>query len=162
VYFLPRIWTHSADEVRMPNLPEADQPASKTLSPATAPTLDILVVDDEPSIRSVVTDLLELRNHRPRAVESPTTALDDLLSGPCDLMITDILMPSTMDGLDLAVNVRRLYPRVRILVMSGHYLDLPKTDPRHLSVDGFISKPFSFAELMQGVNRVTGALTPVA
>jgi CheY-like chemotaxis protein len=134
---------------------------SNTLSPATAPTLDILVVDDEPLIRSVVTDLLALQNHRPRAVESPTTALHDLQSGPCDLVITDIRMPSTMDGLDLAVNIRQMYPQVRILVMSGHCLDLPKSDPRQLSVDGFISKPFSFAELMQMVNSVTGAPAPV-
>jgi DNA-binding NarL/FixJ family response regulator len=127
---------------------------SNTPPPAPAPTLDILVVDDEPLIRSIVTDLLELKNHRARAVESPTAALHDLQSARCDLVITDIRMPA-MDGLDLAVSIRRTYPQMRILIMSGHYLDLPTSDSRRLSADGFISKPFSLAELMQAVHSVT-------
>jgi DNA-binding NtrC family response regulator len=123
--------------------------------PATAPTLDVLIVDDEPLICRFVSDVITLSGHDARAVESPATALQELQRRACNLVITDIRMPC-MNGLDLAVTIRETYPWVRILLMSGHYSDVPLSDPRHRAVDGFLSKPFSITQLMHCVEQATG------
>ncbi len=124
--------------------------------PGTATrSLDVLIVDDEPLIRSLLSDFLEMRGHQPRAVDSPPAALTELQNRPCDLIITDIRMPH-MDGLDLAVSVREQYPQTRILVMSGHQLDIPTSDSRHQAVDGFLGKPFTIAQLMRCVEQAVG------
>ena len=119
-------------------------------------SLNILVVDDEPMIREFLSDLLTLRGHNPRTADSSSTALRELQKLPCDLVITDVFMPST-NGLDMAASIRELYPEIRIVVMSGHSQGRVATDPRWSAVDGFISKPFSNQELSQLIQQVTGA-----
>jgi two-component system response regulator AtoC len=116
--------------------------------------LDILVVDDEPMIREFLSDLLTLRGHRPRTADSSVTAMRELQQQPCDLVITDVFMPST-SGLDMAANIRANYPDTRILVMSGHSHGPDRKDARWSAVDGFIGKPFSNQELTRMIEEVT-------
>jgi len=119
-------------------------------------SLNILVVDDEPMIREFLSDLLTLRGHRPRTADSSASALIDLQRQPCDLVITDVFMPST-NGLDMAACIRQTYPDVRIVVMSGHSQGPIADDSRWSAVDAFLSKPFSNQELTETINYATGA-----
>ena len=131
---------------------------SKTPPPATAPTLDILIVDDDPAIDSALSEFLSQRGHRARSVESPNEALLDLERRPCDLVITDVSMPR-MDGLELVAIIRRLYPQIRIVVMTGYLQTLTDVDLQHLGVDRFLAKPFTLVELMRAVNRFAPSST---
>ncbi len=121
--------------------------------------LDILIVDDEPLIHSLVSEVLALWGHRPRSVESPDAALRELEKQSCDLVITDIRMPG-IDGLELAALIRRLYPRTRIVVMTGHLLDLTGVDLEGLQISAFLSKPFTNAELRRAVDKCAAKVTP--
>lgn len=123
--------------------------------------LEILVVDDEPMIREFLAELLTLRGHRPRTVESSSSALLDLQQQPCDMVITDVFMPNT-DGLDMAATIRLKYPDVRIVVMSGHSGGPVSNDSRWCAVDGFLSKPFSIQQLTQVIGNVTSTIRPAA
>lgn len=121
--------------------------------------LDILIVDDEPLIHSLVSEVLSMWGHRPRSAESPDAALHELERQPCDLVITDIRMPR-MDGLELAGMIRRLYPRTRIVVMTGHLLDLTGVDLDRLQISAFLSKPFTNAELRRAVDKCAMKVAP--
>jgi DNA-binding NtrC family response regulator len=80
----------------------------------------ILVIDDEPAIRSVVTLLLQRGGHQIVAAEDGRRGLRILENDDFDLLIIDIFMPE-MDGLEAIRLVRQIRPTMPILVMSGGY-----------------------------------------
>ena len=129
---------------------DADLPSTPPRPKTTS--LDILIIDDEPLILAIVSEILALWGHRPRSVESADGALRELQKRPCDLVITDIRMP-TMDGLELAARVRQMYPQTSIVVMTGHLLDLSGTDLEQLQISSFLSKPFTNAELRRAIDN---------
>jgi DNA-binding NtrC family response regulator len=78
----------------------------------------ILVIDDDPAIRSVVTLLLQRSGHQIVAAENGRRGLRILENDDFDLLIIDIFMPE-MDGLEAIRLVRQIKPAMPILVMSG-------------------------------------------
>jgi two-component system, cell cycle sensor histidine kinase and response regulator CckA len=107
----------------------------------------ILLVEDEQAVRAVVRRMLEGLGYDVVETAGPAQALE-LLSRettPVDLLLTDVVMP-TVSGPDLAVQVRRAHPGVRVLYMSGF---------NDRQVDGaLLRKPFSVEQLGTHVRHV--------
>ena len=119
----------------------------------------ILVAEDEPAVRNVVTRALQLHGHEVTSAEDGARALELLASSDYDLLLTDIVMP-IMDGIALALKVSRDYPDMRILMMTGFAEQKRRAHNLDVLIHDVISKPFSVAELVDAVAR---ALTsPVA
>ena len=78
----------------------------------------ILLVDDEPAVRSVIEQILLSCGHTVFSAGYGLVALKKLSETPFDLMITDIIMPD-MTGVKLIDDVRALYPKIKILAISG-------------------------------------------
>jgi PAS domain S-box-containing protein len=117
----------------------------------------ILVVDDDPSIRDIVTMMLETSGYRVIEATSPAEALEltDKHSREIRLLITDVIMPE-MNGRDLAKQIESVHPDLKCLFMSG-YTDT--VIAHHGVLDEsvlFIQKPFSMAELNDKVQRALG------
>ena len=107
----------------------------------------VLVVDDEPLMRSMMTQVLQQEGFSvlTAACGSEGLKLFRAHRHEIDLLITDIVMPE-MDGPSLAANVRAECPDMPVLLMSGY------CDSRQLQSDfEFLPKPFSIADLL---NRV--------
>ncbi len=115
----------------------------------------ILVVEDEEIIREFVCEILEDEGFTTHALETADEAAKYLESNSGDvaLLLTDILMPGTLNGADLANLSRNKYPQIPILIMSGH--ETPESSGVVHPVV-FIRKPWSFGQLLQGVNRALG------
>jgi len=81
----------------------------------------ILVVDDEASVVNSLTALLSLEvpEHEVVAFTSPEAALEAIRRRPIDLAISDYLMPG-MDGVTFLKEVRRLYPAIQLIVLTGY------------------------------------------
>ncbi|MGC1843848.1 MAG: response regulator [Pseudolabrys sp.] len=80
----------------------------------------ILVVEDNPDVKTVATTLLEQLNYRTIAVESAKAALDFLAAGkPVDLVFSDGMLPGDLDGLGLARTIGKRYPHIPVLLTSG-------------------------------------------
>jgi len=110
--------------------------------------LRILVVEDEALILMDVELRLQDAGHSVVAVSNADKAIECLSSCEVDLVLTDIDVPGTMDGLKLAAAVRDRWPPVRIIVMSGKHR--PRIE--ELPVEArFISKPVEQRELMKAV-----------
>lgn len=112
--------------------------------PAQAGTT-ILVVDDEVLVRAMITD--ELREQGYLVVEAANAdeALVVLHSNVgVDLLLTDVRMPGTLDGLDLARLVRSAYPSVKIMIASG---EMPARVADE-TVDGVFAKPYDVDRLI--------------
>ena len=103
----------------------------------------VLIVDDEPAIRGFLYDYLTECGFNPLAVESADAAVKLLEKGiAIDLVFSDVRMPGTMDGFDLARWVMIHRPGLPILLASG---DLGKTNAiRELVGAEILPKPYDF------------------
>ncbi|HZV04942.1 MAG TPA: response regulator [Gemmataceae bacterium] len=110
--------------------------------------MKILIVEDEPLIlMDVEVQLLEA-GHEVAVAENADIAVTMLARSMFDLLLTDIDMPGSMDGLQLASAVRERWPPVRLVLMSGKRHPHPTEMP---SQARFLSKPLQPTELMKAV-----------
>lgn len=103
----------------------------------------ILVVDDDPNIRRIVS--LALTDDSPYEVHSASSAEAALLHisrTPVDLLFTDIRMPG-MNGLDLVQRVRELDPKTAVIVFTVSPEDLTPERAAQLKIDCLLEKPVS-------------------
>jgi DNA-binding NtrC family response regulator len=111
----------------------------------------ILVVDDEPQIRSLLRSLLSGQGYQVTEAGDGVEALSLCEQGSSfDLLLTDIVMPR-MDGLQLSEKIASRFPAVRVLYMSGRCeIEKVATHVRQFGF-GFIKKPFEIQELSESV-----------
>lgn len=109
----------------------------------------LLVVEDEPLIRLDLVQILEEAGFEVFSAGNADSAMPILLSECIDLVLTDIDMPGSMDGLRLASAVRDRWPPVQIVVMSGKKEPLTSEMPPGAR---FIGKPFGTNKLLQAVD----------
>jgi len=118
----------------------------------------ILVVDDEPAVLGLITDILRPRGYRMLSAHDPALALElcKQYSGPIHLLITDVLMPH-MNGRELASQALVYRKEMRVIFISG-YENGVLTEGSGLNDDiAFLQKPFKPATLLQTVGRVLGS-----
>ena len=99
----------------------------------------VLVVDDEPNVRSFVSTILQRQGFEVLEAEDGVEAYELLRrrSGEIDLLVTDVEMPR-MDGITLGQKVSADYPSVAVLYISG-FISKP---PKHVPSSHFLLKPF--------------------
>lgn len=78
----------------------------------------VLVIDDDPKVRSVVARFVELEGHTVVQAENGKEAINQLEGDPADLVISDIFMPE-MDGIEVLIQLREHFPDAKLVAMSG-------------------------------------------
>jgi len=120
----------------------------------------ILVTDDNPAIRTLLTEILENRGHEVETATEGASALKCLQGAAFEVLITDIFMPGK-DGIELIMEVRVQYPNLKIIAISGGGpgmgMDLLKPAQR-LGAMRILRKPVSRADLLQAVDEVLGEM----
>lgn len=100
----------------------------------------VLVVDDEPGIRMCAADILEANGFTAITADSADEAVVILENRhEISLVVTDIVMTGTLDGLGLVSEIRRRWPRLDVIVASGR---MPAEAAANASRTVFLSKPF--------------------
>ena len=115
---------------------------------------DILIVDDERDIRELISDILKDEGYSTRLASNSDEAMEEVTSDQPALMILDIwLKDSNMDGIDILKTVKRDYPDVPIVIISGHgNIEIAVAAIKQGAYD-FIEKPFNIDQLMVVVRR---------
>ena len=115
---------------------------------------DILIVDDERDIRELISDILEDEGYTTRKAGTSDEAMAAVTSQPPALMILDIwLKDSAMDGIDILKAVKRDYPEVPVVIISGHgNIEIAVAAIKQGAYD-FIEKPFNIDQLMVVIAR---------
>jgi CheY-like chemotaxis protein len=120
------------------------------------PPCSILVVDDEPGIRELLCLMLEAAGHTVVAAEDGVQAPKVLASQPIQVVITDLLMPER-DGLEFITEIRKKFPAIKIIAMSGgghiardSYLRIAKNFGAHV----LLEKPFSQSGVLGAIETV--------
>jgi two-component system response regulator AtoC len=102
---------------------------------------NVLVVDDDASMRHLLTVILQDHGYEARAVASGEDALKELAARDFDLVLTDVRMPR-MDGIALLREVQRLQPDVTVIVMSAYGSHDTAIEAMKAGAYDFVSKPF--------------------
>lgn len=118
--------------------------------------LKVLIVDDEPKVCQLITNIINWEECGFEIVQSlndGTVAYKYLMEHEIDVLITDIRMPG-FDGLELIAKMREKSPGLYIIIISGYsYFEYTQNAIRY-GVDDYILKPVRENELMRALNKI--------
>ncbi|MDQ6787931.1 MAG: response regulator [Acidobacteriota bacterium] len=118
--------------------------------------VNILLVEDEEQLRSMLKEVLQGAGHEVREAENGKVAMNLFARQPADLVITDLIMPEK-EGLEIIRELKRSNLNVKIIAISGggrndaqDYLELA----RRFGADHILAKPFSNREILDVVDKL--------
>ena len=121
----------------------------------------ILLVDDVQNVRDSLGAVLMEEGYSVKLASNGVEAMNILSQSPIDLMVSDILMPE-MDGVELVTNVIKLYPEIKLILISGggnqpssdHNYDYLRTSQKLTGINNLLKKPFYPKELIDMIQRL--------
>jgi excisionase family DNA binding protein len=129
---------------------------SATPSPrAAADRPRILVVDDEASIRDLLSKTLALADYDVDTAPDGRSALERLRLYPYDLLIVDLKMPG-MDGLAVVREAKRLKADLPVIVITGYSTESAAIEALNLGVTSYLTKPFKVSQVLANAAKAMG------
>ena len=133
---------------------------SLTAEPArTGSGRTVLVVEDEEPLRTAMRRMLERAGFTVLDAEDGRSALEDHGGADIDLLLTDIVMPGGVTGVDVAADFRSRTADLPVVYVTGYSDDI--LDPGHLdgsTATALLSKPFTEVDLLEVVGATLGAV----
>src|SRR5687768_6148758 len=117
-------------------------------------TADILIVDDEADIRDLISDILKDAKYSTRIAHNSDTAFKAIAERVPSVLILDIwLQGSELDGLGILEMVKKKYPHMPVIMISGHGNIETAVSAIKMGAYDFIEKPFKEDRLLLLVAR---------
>ncbi len=143
--YFPRVYSKPASHRK-------ERPAA---APVKGGNETILLVEDENDILNLASNTLSRLGYNVRTADSGVSALALARQmKDIDLLLTDIVMPGGMNGKELAAQIKTLFPRTKVLMVSGYARDALRRDNLAPADAALLSKPYSREELARAVRRV--------
>ena len=136
--------------------PRADRPMSTATAQPRSVRKRVLVVDDEASIRDLLSKTLALAEYDVDTAPDGTTALDRMRAFGYDLLIADLKMPG-MDGLTLIRQAKRLKSDLPVIIITGFSTESSAIEAVNLGVAGYLTKPFRVPQVLAAAAKALGA-----
>lgn len=114
--------------------------------------MNILLADDDRSLRRVLQFKLEQNGYRVTAVEDGMSALNTLKSDTFDLLLSDIKMPG-MDGIELLDRAMQQQPDLKVILITAHATVSQAVQAVKLGAFDYITKPFEDDELLVTIEK---------
>ena len=132
-----------------------EKPASEGPEDLTGGSAVVLLVEDEEAVRRGGKRMLEARGYEVHEAGTGVEALDVLqeLEGKVDIVVSDVVMPE-MDGPTLLTELRKDYPDMKFIFVSGYAEDAFAKNLPDDAKFGFLAKPFSLKELATSVREM--------
>ena len=113
----------------------------------------LLIVDDEANLVDIAKESLEAQGYRTLTAHNGEQALRHLAENTdIDLLFSDVVMPGSINGFELAEQARDMYPYIKILLTSGYSGKVVADDGEFK--DKLLSKPYTLAELSQRIRSL--------
>ena len=110
----------------------------------------VLVIEDEPQLRSMLADNLEFEGYQVTAVASGEEGLAAFTQHAFALLLLDVMLPG-MSGFEVCRSLRARGTRVPIIVLTARTHERDRVQGLDLGADDYVSKPFSVSELLARV-----------
>jgi len=115
----------------------------------------VLIVDDEPSVRTLLTRWLQGWGYHVSAAGSALDAMEIMGVEPQNIVLCDVVMPEH-DGFWLAERVRTYWPETALVMATGYDDAETVRQSRRVGAVDFVRKPFDAALLLQALDRASG------
>jgi len=115
----------------------------------------ILVVDDEASIRDLLSKTLALAEYDVDVAPDGRSALDRMRVYPYDLLIADLKMPG-MDGLAVIREAKRYKSDLHVIIITGFSTESSAIEAVNLGVAGYLTKPFRVPQVLAAAAKALG------
>ena len=127
---------------------------SRALEPEPAKTgaLKVLLVDDEEDYVRTMAERMEMREVGSEVALNGEQALAMVEGDIPDVMVLDLKMPG-MGGLEVLERVKKRYPRVQVIILTGHGSDAEELEARRLGAFDYLNKPVDINDLMERVRE---------
>lgn len=115
----------------------------------------ILIIDDEPQIRSMLRLMLERVGYEVTEAPDGIEGIRRYRENPSDLIITDLIMPNK-DGIGMIIDLKKEFPGVKIIAMSGGGVNRPEgylDGARKLGASRTLTKPIDRDEMLKAVKE---------
>jgi two-component system OmpR family response regulator len=113
----------------------------------------ILIVDDEPGVRDLLRDAMEIAGYQTEVATNGAEALDLLRRHNADLCIVDINMP-TMDGFEFLAKLREHDTQTPVLMLSARDSPVDVAKGLRFGADDYVRKPFSLEEILLRISAI--------
>lgn len=113
----------------------------------------ILIVDDNPNMSSLLSEMLEVFDYGSVRAGDGIEAIEKVEQNDFRLVITDMRMPK-MSGLDLLKKIKEKKPNLPVIVISGYALDSEGDEMLAGLADGFLNKPFKMSDIERLLKEV--------
>ena len=141
---------------RGPSEVEEEEPRLE-LAPHAVAGETVLIVDDEPSIRMLVTDVLEELGYAAIEAADTTSGMKVLQSDVrIDLLITDVGLPGGMNGRQMADAARETRPKLKVLFITGYAENAAINNGRLEPGMHVLTKPFAMDRLAARIKAIIG------
>jgi two-component system response regulator HydG len=114
--------------------------------------MNLLIVDDEQSVRETCTDVAQQLNMKVMAVSTAEEAAELLEYAPVDILLTDLQLPGS-GGLALLRRVRERYPEIAFMVLTQYGTIDSAVEATRLGAVDYVTKPFRIEELKTRLER---------
>ncbi len=134
--------------------PDSDR-ATSTTNPFTGGRETILIVEDNESLRMVTSQWLQRLGYHVLEATNGAEALErwHRHGGKVDLLLTDMVMPGGMSGLELAEQLRALEKDVKVIICSGYSLEIAQGGLLNQRGIGYLAKPYEGATLATMIRK---------
>jgi excisionase family DNA binding protein len=132
-----------------PIVPQPPRPAAGAARPR------ILVVDDEASIRDLLSKTLALAEYDVDVSPDGRSALERMRMYPYDLLIADLKMPG-MDGLAVIREAKRYKSDLPVIIITGFSTESSAIEAVNLGVAGYLTKPFRVPQVLAAAAKALG------
>ena len=112
--------------------------------------IKILLVDDEKEFVETLADRIELRDHKAEVALNGEQALKKLDDQIPDVVVLDLKMPG-IDGMEVLRRIRKAYPKVQVIMLTGHGSEKHEDEARKLGAFEYLQKPVDIETLMKKV-----------
>jgi DNA-binding NtrC family response regulator len=114
--------------------------------------IKILLVDDEEEFVKSLSDRIRLRDQKSEIALNGAQALKSVDEDLPDVMVLDLKMPG-MDGLEVLRRVKKAYPDIQVIILTGHGSERDEKEARRLGAFEYLQKPVEIETLMQHIRR---------
>jgi len=114
--------------------------------------IKLLLVDDEKEFVTSLAERIKMRELGSNIALNGEEALQIVNDQVPDVMVLDLKMPG-IDGMEVLRRVKKAYPEVQVIILTGHGSEKDEKDARRLGAFDYLQKPVDIDKLVQYINR---------
>lgn len=114
---------------------------------------NILVIEDDPNLREALAETLSLSGYKPFVAKDPDEAMREIQETSCSLVVSDIQLGTSVNGIELLKNIKEIYPKIPVIIMTAYGSISTAVEAMKYGAVDYLVKPFEPEKLLSLVEK---------